>query len=84
MSKRLQVVMEVPEWEEIRRAAERHGKTVSEWVRGALRESRGLPVGRPAEEKLATIRAAARHEGPTADIDQVLAEIEAGYGEASE
>jgi hypothetical protein len=31
------------------------------------------------EKKLAAIRAAARHESPTSDIDTMLAEIERGY-----
>jgi hypothetical protein len=30
-------------------------------------------------KKLAAIRAAARHESPTSDIDTMLAEIERGY-----
>lgn len=31
------------------------------------------------DRKLAAIRAAARHEFPTADIDRMLNEIESGY-----
>jgi hypothetical protein len=31
------------------------------------------------EKKLEAIRAAARHESPTSDIDTMLAEIERGY-----
>jgi hypothetical protein len=33
----------------------------------------------PPERKLAVVRAAARHRFPTADVDQMLAEIEHGY-----
>ena len=33
-----------------------------------------------ADKKLAVIRAAARSAYPSADIDQMLAEIESGYG----
>jgi hypothetical protein len=36
------------------------------------------PIGDVAT-KLAAIRAGARLDGPTADIDQMLAEIEQGY-----
>lgn len=46
-----------------------------EWVRQALRAA---PEGDP-KKKLAAVRAAARHEFPTADIGQMLAEIERGY-----
>jgi hypothetical protein len=38
-----------------------------------------LPGHRSAEEKLRAVRAAARHEFPTGDIDQMLSEIEQGY-----
>ena len=37
---------------------------------------------RSAAEKLEAIRIAARHAFPTAGIDSMLAEIEAGYGAA--
>lgn len=40
MSKRLQVVLEEDEYEEIRMAAEARRLTVSEWVRRVLREAR--------------------------------------------
>lgn len=41
MSKRLQVLMEEAEWDDIQAAAERARLTVSEWVRQVLREARG-------------------------------------------
>lgn len=72
--------MDEREHEEIDAAARRHGLTVSQWVRQALRASRRAQADVPAAHKLAVIRAAARHEGPSADIDQMLAEIESGYG----
>lgn len=79
MSKRLQVVLEDEELEEIRAAAERRGMTMSEWVRQVLRRARSSDAGGDAERKLAAVRTAARHSFPTGDIDQVLAEIERGY-----
>jgi hypothetical protein len=79
MSKRLQVVMGEAELTEIRRAAEAQGLTVSAWVRQSLRGARqDLAAGDPAR-KLAVVRTAVRHAFPTADIDEMLKEIESGY-----
>jgi hypothetical protein len=53
--------------------------TVAEWVRQALRTaSRKEPLG-DADRKLEHVRAAARHGFPTADVEQMLAEVEQGY-----
>ncbi len=82
MSKRLQVLLDESELAEIRETAERHGMTLSEWVRQALRQARRQETSGDVERKLAVVRAASRHEFPTADIDQVLREIEVGYGDA--
>lgn len=80
MSKRLQVVLNEEDMEAIREDARRHGMTVSEWVRQALRNARRESSSREPARKLAAVRAAARHTFPSADIDQMLAEIESGYG----
>lgn len=80
MSKRLQVLLDEAEIRGIQRAARAKRMTVAEWVRGALREARRRePLG-DVGDKLAAVRRAARHEGPTADIAQMLSEIEKGYG----
>jgi hypothetical protein len=79
MSKRLQVVLDETELREIRRAAKARQMTVSEWVRQSLREARRNQPRRDIQRKLRALEAAMRHEAPTADIDQMLAEIEAGY-----
>jgi hypothetical protein len=79
MSIRLQVVLSAAELREIQKAARRDRLTVSEWVRQTLREARRRQPGRDAGRKLQAIRAAASHAFPTADIDQMLAEIERGY-----
>lgn len=79
MSKRLQVVFDESEYREIEQTARRHRLTVSEWVRQSLRAARRAEPGRGAAEKLAAVRAAAGHSFPTADIDQMLDEIENGY-----
>ena len=81
MSTRLQVVLNEAELNEYRRLAARDGLTLSEWVRQKLRRAgRDEPPGN-IERKLATLRAAARHNFPTADIDQMLREINSGYRE---
>lgn len=79
MSKRLQVVFEDEEYDELQSAAAAVGQTVSEWVRAAVRKVRRDQSSRPAKEKLAAIRSAAEHAYPTADIDRMLEEIETGY-----
>jgi len=81
MSKRLQVLLEEGDFEELRKDAARAGLPVSEWVRRALREARQRTPQRDLDSKLRAIRSAVRHEGATADIDQMLAEIEQGYTE---
>lgn len=79
MSKRLQVLLEEAELAEIRRAARLNRMTVAEWVRQALRRARREEPTSDARRKLAAVREAARGSYPTADIDQMLAEIERGY-----
>ena len=79
MTKRLQVILQDPEYREIQRIARARHMTLAEWVRQALeRARRHEPLG-TVEKKLDAIRAAARHQSPTADIDTLLAEIERGY-----
>jgi len=78
MSQRLQVLLEEAEFAEIRRAARRQRMTVAEWVRQALRRARqSEPAGDP-RRKLALVREAARGAYPTADLPQMLEEIERG------
>jgi hypothetical protein len=79
MSKRLQVLLQEDELREIQRAARRERLTVAEWVRQTLREARRRRPEPSIERKLAAIRKAASYAAPTADIDQMLAEIESGY-----
>ena len=79
MSKRLQVVLEDTEAREIRRLARMQKMTVSEWVRQALRTVRRSQPGTSPDKKLDIIRAATRHSYPSADIDEMLGEIEQGY-----
>jgi len=84
MSKRLQVLLEEAELEEIRRLAETAGMTVAEWVCQALREARRGRSGSSAARKQQALERAVGHAFPTGEVDQVLQEIEAGYLERSE
>ena len=77
MSKRLQVLSDDEEFLEIQVSARRNRMTVAEWVRQALRRARH-DHSATVEAKLAAVAEAARHEFPTADIDVMLREIDAG------
>jgi len=80
MPKRLQVILKDPEYREIRRAARSRRMSIAEWVRQALAQAHLREPLDGVDKKLAVIRAAARGDYPTADIDRMLAEIETGYG----
>ncbi|MBI5310391.1 MAG: antitoxin [Actinobacteria bacterium] len=79
MSKRLQVLFDEAELDQLRETAMRHGLPVSEWVRQTLREAQRRQSGPGVDVKLAAVREAVKHEFPSGDIDQMLAEIERGY-----
>jgi len=83
MSKRLQVLLDEAELRDLQAVASREGVPLSEWVRRALREARRREPRGDIDSKLRAVRAGMRHHGPTADIDQMLAEIERGYGAQS-
>ena len=53
--------------------------TIAEWVRQALRAARRAEPRIDARKKLEIVRAAARHEFPAPDFDQMIEEIERGY-----
>jgi hypothetical protein len=68
-----------PRFHILQRISKRVRATVGEWVRIVLREAR---ASRPAIEpkaKLKAVRRAAAYSFPTADIDEMLPEIERGY-----
>jgi hypothetical protein len=80
MAKRLQVILKDPEYREIQRVARSRHMSIAQWVRQALDLARRRePVGEVGK-KLEVIRAAARHDYPSGDIDSMLSEIESGYG----
>jgi hypothetical protein len=79
MTKRLQVLLDDPEWREIQRAARARRLTIAEWVRQALRAARKQQPTGDLDRRLGVVRASARHSFPTAGLDQMLREIERGY-----
>jgi hypothetical protein len=80
MAKRLQVILQDPEYREIQKMARSRHMSLAEWVRQALDLARRRePLGNTGK-KLGVIRAAAQRNYPTGDIDSMLAEIEKGYG----
>jgi hypothetical protein len=79
MVKRLQVLLEESELRRMRQLARGRGLTLAEWVRQALRAAYRQEPETDPDTKLARVRAAVRHDFPAPDIDQMLAEIAAGY-----
>ena len=73
------MVLNDDEFEELQRVARSEGSTVSDLVRRALRQSRNTRATGDMDTKLGVLRAAVRHSFPTADIEDVLADIERGY-----
>lgn len=84
MSKRLQVLLDADEWEQLQQTARRHRTTVSDWVRRTLREAQRREPGGDLDAKLGAIRSATRYDFPAPDIDQMLEETERGYSEPPE
>ena len=76
----MQVLLDDGEYRQVQAAAKRNGVTLAEWVRQALRKAVRQTPSVSAERKLECVRAASRHSFPTGDIDQMLDEIERGYG----
>ena len=91
MPKRLEILLNDTEYAVICEAAERQQISVPEWVRQALRDTRqaeltGAQPNRDAQRndpdriarKLQALEELSQQNYPTADIDQMLREIEAG------
>ncbi|HWT87945.1 MAG TPA: antitoxin [Candidatus Angelobacter sp.] len=80
MAKRLQVIVRDPEYREIQRIARSRHMSIAEWVRQALDLARRREPITDVGKKLEIIRAAVRYDYPSGDIEDMLAEIESGYG----
>ena len=79
MSTRLHVILDDAEMNEIRAIARRDGMTVAAWVRRAIRAAKAREPAADPQRKLDALRVAMSHSFPTADIDEMLAEIAKGY-----
>lgn len=84
MSKRLQVLLDEEEMAELQEIARQSHMTLAEWVRQALREARRQQPVRTAAVKRRAVRRATEYEFPTADVAEMIAEIERGYGSGSD
>ena len=80
MAKRLQLILQDPEYREIQRAARSRHMSIAEWVRQALNLARRQEPLESLDKKLDAIRVAAKHDFPVGDIEEMLADIERGYG----
>lgn len=81
MAKRLQVILKDPEYRDVQKAARARRMSLAQWVREALEAARRREsASETGTKKLQTVRAAARFEFPTGEMDKILAEIEMGYG----
>ena len=76
MSKILQVLLPDQEMAENERLAKAERLTVGEWVRRTLRASRAARSLVESETKLKAVKLASSYSFPTADIQQMLREIE--------
>ena len=79
MTKRLQVLFDDAEYAALQAAATARGLTVAEWVRQAVAAARRSEASGDIDRKLAAIRSAVRHAGPSGQVERAIAEIDRGY-----
>lgn len=79
MAKRLQVILQDPEYREIQRVARSRHMSIAEWVRQALAVARRREPDGSVAKKLAAVHKASQYAYPAGDIKSMLSEIEAGY-----
>jgi hypothetical protein len=85
MTRRLQVLLDDDELDEIQELARRRHQTTAAFVREALRQARETASYPDPGRKLRAIREAVAHDYPIGEIDAVLGEIERGYlGDAAD
>lgn len=78
------MILQDPDFREIQRIARSRHMSIAEWVRQALALARRREPITDVGKKLEVVRAAVRQNYPTADVDQMLAEIESGYGSGTD
>ena len=79
MPKRLQVILQDSDYRDIQRAARARRMSLAEWVRQSLDSARRQQPEGSLSKKLEALRLAGQYQFPVGDMDQMLAEIEAGY-----
>lgn len=79
MSNRLQVLLDPKEYKLFQKMARQEGLSLGEWVRKVLRKAQEQLSQQFPSQKLKALQKAAQHQYPSADIDQMLSEIEKGY-----
>lgn len=79
MSIRLQILMDEEELEDIRELSRVEGLTVSAWVRRAIRHERLDRPGKSVRNKQKILQQALEYSFPTADYEEMAAEIEEDY-----
>jgi len=77
------VIIDDAEMKEIAALARTQKMTISSWVRVALRDAKSRRPRLAGDRKIQVVRAAIKHGFPTADMDEMLAEIETGYRSGS-
>ena len=77
MARRLHFLLDEAEYLEIRRAAERQGLSIAEWVGQTLRTARRAETEK-VSAKLRAVADAASHDFPTGEIEEMLGDVEAG------
>lgn len=78
MVRQLQILLDEDEHTKIQRIARRQRVTVTEWVREALHKA-VTEHRKTVAAKLHAIHDASQHRFPTADIDDMLTEVQRGH-----
>lgn len=79
MSHRLQVLLPGKDYNTFKSLAKKEGLSLGEWVRQILRSASSQKSTMDPSRAIKAIQKALTINGPTADIDQMLDEIEKGY-----
>lgn len=77
MDVHLQVLLSEKEYRDLKAIANRRGQSVDSWAREVLLKTRN-EHSHTVESKLQAIAESAKHSFPSGDIEDMLAQIEAG------
>jgi hypothetical protein len=79
VSRFIEVEIQEEQWTELLALSERSEQSIQEWVRDLLLRSVAIPEDHLMDERFESIRRAAKHSFPTADIEVMNQEIAEGY-----